>query len=53
MKLKAPFETSFGTYRTGEFSWLKLWPTAPADWGEVTAAETPAYNAETTDTAWQ
>jgi len=52
MRLKAPFETS------SEVTWDRriLLVEAGADgvrgWGEITAAENPFYNAETTDTAW-
>ena len=52
MRLKAPFETS------SEVTWDRrvLLIEAGADgvrgWGEITAAENPFYNAETTDTAW-
>jgi len=52
MRLKAPFETS------SEVTWDRriLLVEAGVDgirgWGEITAAEDPFYNAETTDTAW-
>jgi o-succinylbenzoate synthase len=52
MRLKAPFQTS------SEVTWDRriLLVEAGVDglhgWGEITAAEDPFYNAETTDTAW-
>ena len=52
MKLKAPFETSFGTVQNRRILLVEVVADGASGWGEVTAAETPAYNAETTDTAW-
>src|ERR1700720_1037652 len=52
MKLKAPFETSFGTVQNRRILLVEVVADGVSGWGEVTAAETPAYNAETTDTAW-
>jgi o-succinylbenzoate synthase len=52
MKLKAPFETS------SEITWdrrvllVEVGCDGVTGWGEITAAEDPFYNAETTDTAW-
>jgi o-succinylbenzoate synthase len=52
MRLKAPFETS------SELTWGRriLLVDVGVDglhgWGEITAAEDPFYNAETTETAW-
>ncbi len=52
MRLKAPFETS------SEVTWDRrvLLVEAGVDglrgWGEITAAEDPFYNSETTETAW-
>lgn len=52
MRLKAPFETS------SEITWdrrvllLEVRSDGFRGWGEITAAEDPFYNAETTDTAW-
>jgi O-succinylbenzoate synthase len=52
MKLKAPFETSFGTVQNRRILLVEVVVDGASGGGEVTAAETPAYNAETTDTAW-
>jgi o-succinylbenzoate synthase len=52
MKLKAPFETSFGTVQNRRILLVEVVADGVSGWGEVTAAEKPAYNAETTDTAW-
>jgi O-succinylbenzoate synthase len=52
MKLKAPFETSFGIVQNRRILLVEVVADGASGWGEVTAAETPAYNAETTDTAW-
>ena len=52
MKLKSPFETSFGTVQDRRILLVEAVVDGTSGWGEVTAGETPAYNAETTDTAW-
>jgi o-succinylbenzoate synthase len=52
MKLKSPFETSFGTVEDRRILLVEVAVDGASGWGEVTAGETPAYNAETTDTAW-
>jgi O-succinylbenzoate synthase len=52
MRLKAPFETSFGTVQDRRIVLVEVLADGVSGWGEVTAGETPAYNAETTDTAW-
>ncbi len=52
MKLKSPFETSFGTVQNRRILLVEVVADGVSGWGEVTAGETPAYNAETTDTAW-
>ncbi len=52
MKLKAPFETSFGSVQNRRILLVEIVADGASGWGEVTAGETPAYNAETTDTAW-
>ena len=52
MRLNAPFETSFGTVQDRRIVLVELIADGVSGWGEVTAGETPAYNAETTDTAW-
>ena len=52
MRLKSPFETSFGTVQERRILLVEVIADGALGWGEVTAGETPAYNAETTDTAW-
>jgi o-succinylbenzoate synthase len=52
MQLKSPFETSFGTMQNRRILLVEAVADGAAGWGEVTAGETPAYNSETTDTAW-
>src|SRR5580704_9746831 len=52
IRLKSPFETSFGTTQDRRILLVEVIADGVSGWGEVTAGETPAYNAETTDTAW-
>jgi O-succinylbenzoate synthase len=52
MRLKAPFETSFGVSHQRRILLVELIADGMSGWGEVTASETPGYNSETTDTAW-
>jgi O-succinylbenzoate synthase len=52
MGLKSPFETSFGTVQNRRILLVEVVANGVSGWGEVTAGETPGYNAETTDTAW-
>jgi o-succinylbenzoate synthase len=52
MQLKSPFETSFGTVQDRRILLVEVIADGVSGWGEVTAGEAPAYNAETTDTAW-
>jgi o-succinylbenzoate synthase len=52
MRLKAPFETSFGVSHQRRILLIELLADGVAGWGEVTATETPGYNSETTETAW-
>src|SRR5262252_5848906 len=52
MRLKSPFETSFGVTQNRRILLVEVIVDGVSGWGEVTAGETPAYNAETTDTAW-
>ncbi len=52
MRLKSPFETSFGITHDRRILLVEVVADGISGWGEVTAGETPAYNAETTDTAW-
>src|SRR5215469_7463723 len=52
LRLKAPFETSFGSVQNRRILLVEVIVDGVSGWGEVTTGETPAYNAETTDTAW-
>ena len=52
MKLNAPFEASFGVAHHRRIILVEVVAHGVSGWGEVTASETPAYNSETTDTAW-
>jgi o-succinylbenzoate synthase len=52
LRLKSPFETSFGTVENRRILLVEVVADGASGWGEVTAGETPGYNAETTDTAW-
>lgn len=52
LRLKSPFETSFGTLQNRRILLVEVVVDGISGWGEVTAGETPAYNAETTGTAW-
>jgi O-succinylbenzoate synthase len=52
IRLKSPFETSFGTVQDRRIILVEAIADGVSGWGEVTCGETPAYNSETTDTAW-
>jgi len=52
MQLRSPFETSFGVVQNRRILLVEIASEGVTGWGEVTAGETPGYNAETTDTAW-
>ncbi|PYX90716.1 MAG: o-succinylbenzoate synthase [Acidobacteria bacterium] len=52
MRLKAPFETSFGVTQDRRIVLVETVADGVTGWGEVTTGETPSYNPETTDTAW-
>src|ERR1700674_226884 len=52
MRLKSPFETSFGVVQDRRILLVEVVADGARGWGEVTAGETPGYNSETTDTAW-
>lgn len=52
MRLKAPFETSFGVMQDRRILLVEVIADGVRGWGEVTAMETPSYNSETTETAW-
>jgi o-succinylbenzoate synthase len=52
MRLKSPFETSFGIMRDRRIILVEVIADGISGWGEVTTTEGPFYNSETTDTAW-
>jgi O-succinylbenzoate synthase len=52
VRLKAPFETSFGTVWERRILLAELRSDGLSGWGEITAGEGPFYNPETTDTSW-
>src|SRR5215510_1114488 len=52
LRLKAPFETSFGVTQDRRILLVEVVAGGLTGWGEITAIETPSYNSETTDTAW-
>jgi o-succinylbenzoate synthase len=52
MRLKSPFETSFGVTQDRRIILVEIFADGLTGWGEVTTGETPGYNSETTDTAW-
>ncbi|HLZ42071.1 MAG TPA: o-succinylbenzoate synthase [Candidatus Sulfotelmatobacter sp.] len=52
MRLNAPFETSFGVTEQRRILLVEAMADGVRGWGEVTALESPSFNAETTDTAW-
>jgi O-succinylbenzoate synthase len=52
MRLKAPFETSSEVTWERRILLVEVGVDGLHGWGEITAAENPFYNAETTDTAW-
>ena len=52
MRLKAPFETSFGVTEERRILLVEVIAEGVSGWGEITALESPSYNPETTETAW-
>jgi O-succinylbenzoate synthase len=52
MRLKAPFETSFGVTQDRRVVLVEVVTDAARGWAECTAGEGPFYNPETTDTSW-
>jgi len=52
MRLKAPFETSFGITRDRTVVLVELLADGVTGWAEVTTAEGPFFNSETPETAW-
>src|SRR5438270_5139392 len=52
MRLRAPFETSFGVTHDRRILLLQVYSDGVSGWGECTATEGPFYISETIDTAW-
>jgi len=52
MRLKAPFETSFGITHDRPVLLVELQADGCTGWSEVTATEGPFYNSESIDIAW-
>ena len=52
MRLKAPFETSFGVTYERPILLVELHSDGLVGWSEVTATEGPFFNAESIDIAW-
>jgi o-succinylbenzoate synthase len=52
VKLKAPFEASFGKTWERRVVLVEVVSDGLSGWGEVTAGEGPFYNSETNDTSW-
>src|SRR3954466_792855 len=52
MKLRSPFETSFGVTHDRRIILVEAVADGVTGWGEVTVGETPHFNSETTETAW-
>ena len=52
MRLKSPFETSFGTTHDRAVVLVEVLADGLTGWSEVAASEGPFYNSETGDTAW-
>ena len=52
MRLKSPFETSFGVTHDRRIILVEGVADGVSGWGEVTVGETPHFNSETTETAW-
>lgn len=52
MKLKAPFETSFGVTSERRVLLVEVGADGLTGWAEITVQEEPFYNAETTETGW-
>jgi O-succinylbenzoate synthase len=52
VKLKAPFEASFGKIWERRVVLVEVVSDGLSGWAEVTAGEEPFYNSETNDTSW-
>src|SRR5437016_5249378 len=52
MRLRAPFETSFGSIQDRRILLVEVCSQGLSGWAECTAMETPSFNSETIDVAW-
>jgi O-succinylbenzoate synthase len=52
MRLRAPFETSFGVMENRRILLVEVYSEGISGWGEGTTTEGPFYISETIDTAW-
>ncbi len=52
MRLKAPFETSFGSSWDREVFLVEMQSDGLTGWSEITVSENPFFSSETTFTAW-
>ncbi len=52
MRLRAPFETSFGSIQDRRILLVEVCSEGLSGWAECTAMETPSFNSETIDVAW-
>jgi O-succinylbenzoate synthase len=52
MRLRTPFETSFGVTRERTVILVELLADGVTGWAEVTTSEGPFFNSETPETAW-
>ncbi len=52
MRLKSPFETSFGITHERTLVLVEILADGVTGWSEVSAMEGPCFNSETVDTAW-
>jgi O-succinylbenzoate synthase len=52
MRLRAPFETSFGVAQDRNILVVETCADGMVGWGEMTVMEGPYFNSETTGTAW-
>src|SRR5262252_1410094 len=52
MRLRAPFETSFGTTYDRPVLLIELLADGVTGWAEVTSSESPTFNSEAVDISW-
>src|SRR5579885_503139 len=52
MRLRTPFETSFGSTYDRSFLLVEMRADGLTGWSEITATEAPVFNAETVATSW-